>query len=280
MDTVLFIHAHPDDESLWSGVMIAELALLGHEVIVMTCTLGEEGEVIPAANQRFELTPEQPRRADTGAELATLRAAELGAAVTTLGARSVLLSQVAGRPLRDSGMVGSAAAAHANAFAAADVEALAVAVAHLIDTEGVTDVVSYESNGGYGHPDHIQAHRLACASVRAAQSHPSLSGIVVPLRWAEEDRQWLRAHVAPAEGTVVPELDDSYPPSVLDLENVRILDDPTAAQRQVEALRYHRTQVEVRDGWYTLSNNVAARLSGREAMVRLDPRDGSIRQKE
>lgn len=280
MSTILFIHAHPDDESLWSGVAIAQHALAGDEVIVLTCTLGEEGEVIPAATRRFELRPNQPRSDRMFEELPALRAAELIAACATLGARPVLLADLAGRALRDSGMAGSAAAAHPNAFVAADVEQLAAVVAQFIDAEGVSQVVSYERGGGYGHPDHIQAHRLACAAVRRSRRHPRLAAIVVPLAWAQQDRVQLAELVMPAPGVAVPAFDDPHPAAVVDLEPVGVYDDPRAADRQTEALRYHRTQVDVRDGWYMLSNGIAALLSGREALVELDPDDGSIREED
>lgn len=281
MATRLFVHAHPDDESLWSGITIAQRALEGDDVIVLTCTLGQEGEVIPSATRRLELDPQESRDLAVRDDLAGLRAGELTAAVTTLGARSVLLPDVVGRQVRDSGMAGSAAAEHPYAFASADVADLAFFVARLIDERGVDEVVGYEQHGGYGHPDHVQAHRLARAAVLASTRRPRLSAIVVPQEWADEDRSWVTQQVDPVEGVVVPGEDDPHPPSVLrDLPRVGVFDDRQAAERRDEALRYHRTQVTVRDGWFMLSNAIAQRLVRREALVGVDPQTGEFEDYE
>jgi N-acetyl-1-D-myo-inositol-2-amino-2-deoxy-alpha-D-glucopyranoside deacetylase len=273
--TLLFVHAHPDDESLWSGVAIAQHVLAGDTVHVLTCTLGEEGEVIPAATRRFELAPDAPREGAAGGELAGLRAHELGAAVATLGARGVMLSDLVGRSVRDSGMAGSPASRHADAFVAAPLHELAEGVAAFIDEEAVDEVVSYERNGGYGHPDHIRAHQLACAAARASRRRPSLWGIVLPREWALEDRQWLATHVDdPA--AVVPPADAQLPLNLVAAVPERVYDLPAAAARQAEALSYHRTQVIVRDGWYMLSNMIATRLAGREALAPMDLSTGEV----
>lgn len=273
--TLLFVHAHPDDESLWSGVAIAQHVLAGDIVHVLTCTLGEEGEVIPAATHRFELPPDAPREGAAGSDLAGLRAHELGAAVATLGARSLMLSRLAGRPVRDSGMAGNPASRHPDAFVAAPLDQLAEVVAAYIDEHAVDEVVSYEQNGGYGHPDHIRAHQLACAATRSSKRKPSLWGIVLPQEWLVEDRRWLATHAVDA-AVVVPTADVELPLNLVPAVPERVYELSEAVARQAEALAYHRTQVIVRDGWYMLSNMIATRLAGREALAPMDPSTGAV----
>lgn len=176
---VLFVHAHPDDETITTGGTLAALAEFGRLAGVLTLTRGEQGEVMPGVQ-----VPEDP----TGDErngLASLRTTELANALLELGItqpqrHAFLGSELArvhghdSRTYQDSGMqwhpdghavaadaVGSGALAHA-AFEDALEDALAFA--RLLSSVTTVDaVVSYDENGGYGHPDHIFAHTLARA---------------------------------------------------------------------------------------------------------------------
>lgn len=260
------VHAHPDDETLATGVALAHHVEAGDEVHVVTCTLGEEGEVIPPGLAHLE-----------GAEgLADHRRRELAAATSALGVHHHFLGGDA--PLwRDSGMAGSAAANHPRAFAAVPVEDAATVLARLLADLEPDVVLTYDPWGGYGHPDHVQAHRVTVAAVARLDGDPApaLFVALTPRSWAVEDRAWLDRHVAPgtlgpAGGVAtVPAPDAPYAPSVVDdaLVTHAVLD-TRARDRQVRALREHPTQVTVHDGWYTLSNDVAARLAGREGYAR------------
>ena len=114
MARLIFVHAHPDDETLATGVAIAHYVSRGHDVEVLTCTLGEEGEVIPPELAALA--------ADRDGALGPFRRGELVGAVARLGARLTLLGDDGhGRPLwRDSGMAGMPSAHHPPAFAGAD----------------------------------------------------------------------------------------------------------------------------------------------------------------
>ncbi|WP_238695163.1 N-acetyl-1-D-myo-inositol-2-amino-2-deoxy-alpha-D-glucopyranoside deacetylase [Ornithinimicrobium flavum] len=258
------VHAHPDDETLATGVALAHHVEAGDEVHVVTCTLGEEGEVITPGLAHLEGTE----------ALAGHRRGELAAATAALGVHHHFLGGTVPR-WRDSGMAGSRAAGHPRAFAAAPVAEAAAVLAGLLADLDPDVVITYDPWGGYGHPDHVQAHRVTAAAVELLGGGTALFVALTPRSWAEEDRSWLRQHVAP--GTVgpaggvatVPAPDAPYPPSVVDdaLVTHAVLD-PAARDRQVRALREHPTQVTVHDGWYALSNDVAARLSGREGYAR------------
>lgn len=274
MARLLFVHAHPDDETLATGVTIAHYVSRGHDVEVLTATLGEEGEVIPP-----ELAHLTSACDDT---LGDHRRGELAAAMARLGARHTVLGtgdESPGWPRwRDSGMAGMPSAHHPRAFASADVGQVAALMAAYLRARRPDVVVTYDAQGGYGHPDHIQTRRAvqaALAGLPADERPARFFEIVTPRSWVDEDRAWLARSIPADGGLVVPDSAEPYAVSVVDDAVVShvVLDD-AARERQVSALAAHRTQVSVFDGYYALSNGIAARLSGREAFVRLDPGTG------
>lgn len=267
---LLFVHAHPDDETLATGVAIAHHVARGDEVHVLTCTLGEEGEVIPAALAHLEGAEGDP--------LAPHRLEELRGALAVLGVTSHLLGPGAdGSPTRwrDSGMEGSPASRHPRAWTGADLADAAAAVRAVVDAVDPDVVVTYDATGGYGHPDHVRTHEATCRAVATAAEPPVLYGTLTPRSWVAEDRAWLAAHGPSGDGLVVPAADDPVATSVVDDDVVtHHVVDPSVVGTQQEALRHHGTQVVVGDGWYALSNHVVSRLSGREGYARLDASTG------
>src|SRR3954447_7927788 len=156
---LLLVHAHPDDEAINNGATMARYVAEDVHVTLLTCTLGEEGEV---------LVPELAQlAADQADQLGGYRIGELRAAMAELGVTDMRFLGGAGR-YRDSGMMGTPANRHPRAFWNADLEeAAAHAVAVVRDVRPHV-VATYDENGGYGHPDHIQAHRVAMRAVEAA----------------------------------------------------------------------------------------------------------------
>jgi len=262
------VHAHPDDETLATGVALAQHHLWGDDVHVVTATLGEEGEVIPPELAHLEGTE----------ELADVRREELAGAMAALGVQHHFLG--GDRPRwRDSGMAGSAAAAHPRAFAGAGLDEPAELLAETILGIGPDMVLTYDPHGGYAHPDHIQTHRVVVAALRRIPERRRPPGFMVltPRSWAVADRAWLRAHGGLEPSLSVPPESEPFSPSVVDDEAVTHILDPAAdtpdgtavlALRDA-ALRHHRTQVSVYDGYYALSNDIAARLPAREGYARL-----------
>lgn len=272
---LLLVHAHPDDETLATGLTMARYAAAGADVRLLTCTLGEEGEVIPPELRHLA--------ADAQDRLGPYRREELRRAMAVLGvSHEVLGEEPAGGPrYRDSGMAGTASAARPEAFANADVDEVARLVAARVAAFSPDVVVTYEEHGGYAHPDHVQAHRVTMAALRLlGHAAPPVLGVVTPRSWAREDRRFLAAAAAAGRlpGLVVPGVDDAYPPSVVDDAVVtHVVEAPSLVAVQAAALAEHATQVRVYDGGcYALSNRVAARLSGREAFARLDPATGGF----
>lgn len=143
MATILYLHAHPDDECMLTSGSMAKAKANGDRVIMVTCTNGEEGEY----PEGFVSSKE---------ELAQVRRREVAASAEIIGVdRLVLLGY------HDSGMAGTEANQNPAAFCNVDLEEAAKRVVEIIDEESVDVIVGYDSNGGYGHPDHIMVHKVA-----------------------------------------------------------------------------------------------------------------------
>ena len=279
MSRLLFVHAHPDDETLTAGITMAHHVALGDEVHVLTCTLGEEGEVVPPELAHLHGAEGDP--------LGPFRLGEIREAMRRLGVHHTVLGadhpsdRLAG-PLsryRDSGMAGMPSGEHPRAFAAADVEEVGALVADHIRQLRPDVVVTYDATGGYEHPDHVQTHRVTMAGLRqlADRERPAYTfHLHTPRSWVRPDRRWLREHVPAELGLAYPADDDPVTSSTIDDDQItHVVVDPVHLPAQIDALDAHRTQLRVwPGGYFALTNDVAARLAGREAFVRVDPVTG------
>jgi mycothiol conjugate amidase Mca len=144
--SLLTVHAHPDDESIATGGIMARYSRAGVLVTCVTCTGGEEGEIVLPEMD----TPEHHAR------LATIRAEELARALEALG-------PIESRSLgyRDSGMMGTAANGHPGNFWTADLDEAVSHLVRIVREVRPQVIVGYNQFGGYGHPDHIRAAQLA-----------------------------------------------------------------------------------------------------------------------
>jgi LmbE family N-acetylglucosaminyl deacetylase len=152
--TVVVLHAHPDDEAIFTGATIRRLADRGARVVLVTATAGEMSTVRHAL--------------PAGADLAAVRRAELEQAAEELGvARLVLLGR------RDSGLPGWESGSHPRALVRADLRALSATVAQLVVRESAEAVVAYDADGIYGHPDHVAVHLVGryAAALAGATSY-------------------------------------------------------------------------------------------------------------
>jgi N-acetyl-1-D-myo-inositol-2-amino-2-deoxy-alpha-D-glucopyranoside deacetylase len=263
---LLLVHAHPDDETINNGATMARYVAEGAQVTLLTCTLGEEGEVLVP-----ELELLGPEHAD---QLGGYRIAELRAAMDALGVTDRRFLGGPGR-YRDSGMMGTPANGKPRAFWNADLdEAVAHAVAVVREVRPQV-VVTYDENGGYGHPDHIQAHRVAMAAVERAADpvyRPDLGGAwdVAKVYWCCVPRSVLRAgaEAMAALGEESPfaqlgEIDD-IPFAVPDEQVTAAVDGRAFAGAKDAALRAHATQITVDGPFFALSNNLGQEVLGVE----------------
>jgi N-acetyl-1-D-myo-inositol-2-amino-2-deoxy-alpha-D-glucopyranoside deacetylase len=276
-EPLLFVHAHPDDETLTAGLTMAHYVRAGHPVHVLTCTLGEEGEVIPPELLHLDAAHEDA--------LGPHRRAELRAAMESLGVTHEVLGEDAGTGAlsryRDSGMAGTPSAANPVAFVNADLDEAADLVAEVVRRVRPAVVVTYDEQGGYRHPDHIQTHRVTCAALCTLPEaeRPPVYAVLTPASWAREDREWLAEHPPVGTGWSLPDPDGEYPPSVVVDDLVtHVVVDPALVPVQADALRQHVTQVTVAEtgDTYALSNDIAARIPGREGFALLDPATGRL----
>ena len=264
---LLFVHAHPDDESLSNGATIAHYSARGAQVRVVTCTLGEEGEVI--GDRWAELA------ADRADQLGGYRIGELTTALRALGVSAPIYLGGAGRG-RDSGMSGSPKRARQRFMDADEREAVGALVAIIRELRPHV-VVTYDPNGGYGHPDHVHAHTVTTAAVAAAgnDDYPGEPWAVPKFYWtvlAESafETGWSalsRADLLP-DWTIPPREEFSFGYTDSDIDAV-VEADPDAHAAKVAALAAHATQVVVGPTGRAcaLSNNMAVPIVAQEHYV-------------
>ncbi|MCU1608006.1 MAG: 1D-myo-inosityl-2-acetamido-2-deoxy-alpha-D-glucopyranoside deacetylase [Modestobacter sp.] len=263
---ILLVHAHPDDETINNGASMARYVAEGAHVTLLTCTLGEEGEV---------LVPELAQlAADQADQLGGYRIGELAAAMAALGVTDWRFLGGAGR-YRDSGMMGTPANAHPRAFWNADVEETAAHAVAVVREVRPQVLVTYDENGGYGHPDHIQAHRVAMRAVELSADpgyRPDLGAVwdVAKVYWCcmprSVMRQGIEAMAALGEASPFAGLGDvdEVPFVVSDDVVTAAVDSPGHAHAKEAAMRAHPTQMTVDGPFFALSNNLGQQVLATE----------------
>ncbi|CAL9573453.1 N-acetyl-1-D-myo-inositol-2-amino-2-deoxy-alpha-D-glucopyranoside deacetylase [Streptomyces griseomycini] len=248
---LMLVHAHPDDESINNGATMARYAAEGARVTLVTCTLGERGEVIPPELRHL-----------SGAALGQHRLGELKEATRALGVEDVRLLGGAGR-YSDSGMMGLPDNDDPGCFWQADVDQAAGLLAEVVLEVRPQVLVTYDENGGYGHPDHIQAHRVAMRAVELAAdagwSVPKVYWNRVPRSVAEQSFARLHDDLPGLPFDKAATVDDL--PGVVDDGRVTTAVDGGAhAAAKAAAMRAHATQITVAEPYFVLSNELAQPL--------------------
>lgn len=239
---VMAVHAHPDDEAITMGGSLADLAARGADVLVVTCTLGEEGEVIGEPYQQLTV--------DHADQLGGFRIRELADSLTAIGARGVFLGGAG--CYRDSGMAGSAAHEHPRAFVRGG-QGSVDKLAELMAAQRPHLVLTYGPDGGYGHPDHIRAHEIT----HAAAERVGVPRILWSVRLADETAA-LMPQEAP-EGWRLPEDGELDGVAHSDIA-IRLSEHAYSAK--VAAMRAHATQLWIADGRTSATNPHAVIASG------------------
>ena len=263
---MLFVHAHPDDETIDNGATMARYVAEGAHVSLLTCTLGEEGEI---------LVPELAQlAADAADQLGGYRIGELAAAMDALGVTDRRFLGGAGHH-RDSGMIGTPPNDAPRAFWRADpAEAVAQAVGVVREVRPQV-LVTYDEVGGYGHPDHVQAHRVAMAAVDAAADpayRPELGAAwtvtkvywnAMPCSVVQHGVDALTALGEQAPFASTPDL-DTGPFAVTDDLVTTAVDGSAHLAAKAAAMRAHRTQITVDGAFFALSNGIGQPVLGTE----------------
>ncbi|WP_328728539.1 N-acetyl-1-D-myo-inositol-2-amino-2-deoxy-alpha-D-glucopyranoside deacetylase [Streptomyces jietaisiensis] len=258
---LLLVHAHPDDESINNGATMARYAAEGAHVTLVTCTRGERGEVIPGELAHLLDDPEL---------LGAHRLSELAAAMGALGVTDVRLLGGPGR-YRDSGMMGLPDNEDPDCLWQADLDEAAGHLVEVIREVRPQVLVTYDDNGGYGHPDHIKAHRIAMRAAGLAADPTALPEAGEP--WEIAKVYWNRVPRTYGEDAfarlarALPELpfdaaaDLGDVPGVVEDKHVTTAIDGTVfATAKAAAMRAHATQIDVAEPWFALSNHLAQPL--------------------
>jgi len=251
--TLLLVHAHPDDESIGTGATMAKYAAEGAHVTLVTCTLGELGEVIPA--DLADLAYDKENR------LGEHRIGELAAACAALGVSDHRFLGGPGR-WRDSGMMGTPSNDWDRVFWRADVDEAAGQLLKVIAEVRPQVMVTYDSNGFYGHPDHIQAHRVAWRAFE-------LAGGLVRKFYATAIPKSVLARGIEAmrddpSGFLAVESADDLPFGVPDEQVTTEIDATGYLDAKLAAMRAHASQIAVDDPFFALSDRVGRLALGME----------------
>ncbi|GAA3008609.1 N-acetyl-1-D-myo-inositol-2-amino-2-deoxy-alpha-D -glucopyranoside deacetylase [Kitasatospora albolonga] len=269
---LLLVHAHPDDESIGNGTTMARYAAEGAGVTLVTCTLGEGGEVIPP--ELAELTADRTDR------LGEYRIGELAAAMRELGVTDHRFLGGPGR-YRDSGMMGLPENDRPDCFWRADLDEAAGHLVAVVREVRPQVLVTYDEQGGYGHPDHVKAHQVAMRAHELAADpgwRPELGPAwrIAKVYWNRMPRPVIEAGLAAvaAAGPFPGVAEPGDVPGVVDPEVVTTVLDGTAhAGAKAAAMAAHATQITVKGEWFALSNDLGQPLVATEyyQLVRGEP---------
>ncbi|WP_119727384.1 N-acetyl-1-D-myo-inositol-2-amino-2-deoxy-alpha-D-glucopyranoside deacetylase [Thermomonospora amylolytica] len=269
---ILFVHAHPDDESIGTGATMAKYAAEGAHVCLVTCTLGEEGEIIP--DELRHLASDKEDR------LGEFRIGELAEACSALGVTDQRFLGGPGR-WRDSGMMGAPSNDHPRCFWRADVDEAAAELVPVIREVRPQVIVTYDEHGHYGHPDHIQAHRvtLRARELAADPAHgrgepwraAKLYATATPRTVLARSIALMRESRHPFKRvTSIDQLGYGVP----DDQVTTVVDARAHLPAKLAALRAHRTQITVAaedvGPFFALSNNIGQQAFGAEYYTLLD----------
>jgi N-acetyl-1-D-myo-inositol-2-amino-2-deoxy-alpha-D-glucopyranoside deacetylase len=265
--TLMIVHAHPDDEVIGSGGTLAHYSDRGINTVLVTATLGEEGEIVVADLD----TPENHAR------LAEIRREELRKATEILG---ITHQELLG--YRDSGMVGRPSNEHPASFHQADMDEATGRLVRLMRRHRPQVLVSYNAAGGYGHPDHIACHKVTLAAFDAAAEsarYPAAGPAWAPLKLYEMSRpreQTQQAWQQMRERGLKTPLDNpDYDIARFTVPIAQIttaLDVSAYMQRKRAALIEHRTQIAVDGPFFAMPEDIGRQWFGVEYFTLLQSR--------
>ena len=267
------MHAHPDDETINNGATMAGYRAQGAAVTLITCTRGEEGEVLVPA-----LSHHASSRENT---LGTHREGELAAAMQELGVSDFHFLGAPDHQYRDSGMKGTSPNENVDCFWRADLDEAAGRLVEIIRDRKPQVLISYDEYGGYGHPDHIKAHQIAMRAVElAADSNfgNSQPWEVSKIYWSAIPRSALHGSLTSSNIFMKAFIKFfNYVPSKwLALPFVKADDVVTSKfdgekflSQKLAALRAHETQLIVHGDLFVFSKRLATRVSGTEFYIRV-----------
>ena len=250
----LLVHAHPDDETINNGATMALYAAMGAQVTLITCTRGEEGEI---------LTPELIHLASSATDaLGDHRETELANAMKALGITDFrFLAQGKGK-YRDSGMMGTEVNNRPDVFWQADLEEAADHLVKVIEEIKPHILITYDEIGGYGHPDHIQAHRVAMrASEKSEWQIQKIYWNTMPKSVLAESMAKMKELGSDFFGA---DSVDDLPFAKDDSFVTTLIDGNSYVEAKMAAMKAHHTQISLDGPFFALSDNLGLQVWGNE----------------
>ncbi len=252
----MLVHAHPDDETINNGITMAHYASLGHQVTLVTCTRGEEGEV---------LIPELAHLAsDKEDSLGSHREGELADAMRILGVTDFRYLGAPNRIYRDSGMMGTAPNERAESFWQSDLEEAADHLAEMIREVRPHVLITYDEFGGYGHPDHIKANQISMRAAEKVRDHWQIQKIywnTIPISIIEEGIEAMKDSESQFFGV---DKAEDFPFAKPDSTVTTVISNEGLVDRKMAAMKAHATQITVDGPFFALSNNLGVKVWGQE----------------
>jgi N-acetyl-1-D-myo-inositol-2-amino-2-deoxy-alpha-D-glucopyranoside deacetylase len=251
---ILLVHAHPDDETINNGATMALYADRGAQVVLVTCTRGEEGEVlVPSLSHLASSQLDQ---------LGKHREIELADAMKALGVKDHRFLGGATQIFRDSGMMGTEPNNRPDVFWQVDLDSAAQILVKVIEEVKPHILITYDEIGGYGHPDHIQAHRVAMRASELATWQ------IQKIYWNAIPKSVLANGIAKMKEVgsdfFGAESVDDLPFAKDDEFVTTLIDGSDYVDAKMAAMKAHETQIALDGPFFALSNNLGLQIWGDE----------------
>jgi N-acetyl-1-D-myo-inositol-2-amino-2-deoxy-alpha-D-glucopyranoside deacetylase len=254
---LLLVHAHPDDETINNGVTMAKYAADGIDVTLVTCTRGEEGEVLVDSLLNLASSKDD--------KLGEHREVELKDAMHELGIKDFRFLGSPGKKWRDSGMMGMPQNDRKDVFWQADLDEAANELVKIILETKPQVLITYDEFGGYGHPDHIKAHQVA---MRAAEIATQQGWQVSKIYWNTMPRSVIQMGIDKMKEVgsefFGAENADDLPFAKPDELVTSVVKAPDYVPQKLAAMKAHATQISVDGPFFALSNNLGLSVWGDE----------------
>ena len=261
--SLLLVHAHPDDETINNGATMAKYVSEGVRVTLVTCTRGEEGEVlVPLLSDLASTKSDQ---------LGKHREGELANAMAALGVTDFRFLGAPDRLWRDSGMMGTEPNNRSDVFWQAGLDDAAAHLVEIIREIRPQVLVTYDEFGGYGHPDHIQAHRVAMRAAELANNPEFGTGQpweISKIYWNTMPRSVIQEGIDKMKEIgsdfFGAESADDLPFAKPDELVTTLIDGTEFIDAKMAAMAAHPTQIELDGPFFALSNNLGNQVWGHE----------------
>jgi N-acetyl-1-D-myo-inositol-2-amino-2-deoxy-alpha-D-glucopyranoside deacetylase len=243
------VHAHPDDETINNGATMAKYAAEGVQVTLVTCTRGEEGEVLVESLANLASSRDD--------KLGEHREIELKNAMEYLGIKDFRFLGSPNKKWRDSGMIGTAQNERKDVFWQADLTEAAQELVKIILEIKPQVLITYDEFGGYGHPDHIKANQVAMLAAELASNQ---GWKISKIYWNTMPKSVIQMGIDKMK-----EVGSSFfgADSVEDLPFAKpdelvtsVIKAPDYVEQKLEAMKAHETQISIDGPFFALSNNL------------------------